>query len=214
MTTRAMDATRERILRAAAGVLATQGYAKTHLKEISAAAGLKAPALYHYFPSREALIGEVLREGQVRVRTHVVQALREMAPGPDPRTRVGALVAAHLEVQLELSDFALAAVRTLAHVPEEIRMYVEPEVERYHDVWRQLLEEAAASGDLRPGLDASVARMLAVGSLNWAAEWHTSGSPLTPVVENATQLIARALFTDPAGPRSSRGTHPERKAHV
>ena len=188
------DATRERILRAAAEVLASHGYARTHLSEIAAVAGLKAPAIYHYFPSREALIADVLREGQVRVRTHVVKALRDLPPLATARTKVEAVVAAHLNVQLELSYFALATVRTLAHVPPEVRALVQPEVESYHDVWRGLLNQAVADGELRAGVDPSMARMFAVGSLNWAAEWHDDTIPVTQIVENATQMIVRALF--------------------
>jgi TetR/AcrR family transcriptional regulator, cholesterol catabolism regulator len=188
------DATRERILRAAAEVLANQGYARSHLGEIAAAAGLKAPAIYHYFPSREALIAAVLREGQVRVRAHVVKAVQDLPPRATARTKVEAVVAAHLNVQLELSYFALAVVRTLAHVPPEVRALVQPEVESYHDVWRGLLNEAVADGELRPGVDPSMARMFAVGSLNWAAEWRDDTIPVAQIVENATQMIVRALF--------------------
>jgi AcrR family transcriptional regulator len=188
------DATRERILRAAARTLATQGYARTHLSDIATAAGLRAPALYYYFPSREALIGEVLREGQVRVRGHVLQALQDLPPCATARTKVTTVVAAHLNVQLKLSDFALAVVRTLAHVPPDVRAFVEPEVERYHEVWRGLLAEAASDGQLRAGLDPSIARMLAVGSLNWAAEWHNDATPVPLVVANATYIIGHALF--------------------
>jgi AcrR family transcriptional regulator len=191
---RPADATRERILRAAARLLASEGYARTHLQAIAASAGLKAPGVYHYFPSREALIGEVLREGQVRVRQHVVTALEALPAGSTARTKVGAVIDAHLKVQLELSDFALAVVRTLAHVPPEVRALVEPEVESYHQIWRGLLDEAARDGSLRHGLDPSMARMLSVGALNWAAEWHDARTPVQHVVDNARLLVGRALF--------------------
>jgi hypothetical protein len=130
----------------------------------------------------------------MRVRTHVLQALHDLPSHATARMKVTTVVAAHLKVQLELSDFALAVVRTLAHVPPDVRALVEPEVERYHEVWRGLLTEAAADGQLRAGLDPSIARMLAVGSLNWAAEWHTDTTPLSLVVENASQVVVRALF--------------------
>ena len=52
--------TRERILDAAAHVLSRKGYAGTRLTDVADQAGLQAPAIYYYFPSREDLIEEVM----------------------------------------------------------------------------------------------------------------------------------------------------------
>jgi hypothetical protein len=47
---------------------------------------------------------------------------------------------------------------------------------------------------LREGLDLSVARMLVIGSLNWAVEWCTATTVVDDVIANATALIDGALF--------------------
>jgi len=190
----AAEGTRDRLLRAAAVVLSRRGYTEARLGEIAATAYLKAPAIYYHFAGRDDLITAALREGQVLVRQHVLAALDQLAGAATPEQRILAAVDAHLRVELELSDFANAVVRTAGHVPPQIRADIAGEITAYHDVWRDLLAEAERAGRLRPGLDLSVARMLVLGSLNWAAEWRTEATSVDDVVDTACALVQGALF--------------------
>jgi TetR/AcrR family transcriptional regulator, cholesterol catabolism regulator len=192
--------TRDRILDAAASVLSEQGYAATRLTDIAALAGLRAPAMYHYFASRDELVMEVLRVGQQRVLTHVSYCLTACA-STDPVERVMAAVEAHLRIELELSDFATAVTRNLGHVPPSMRETLKVESDAYHSLWRDLLEEAAAPGCVSPGLDLPVARMMVVGALNWTPEWWRHGdASIAVVVSTAQTMVARALFGHLAHP--------------
>jgi AcrR family transcriptional regulator len=127
--------TRSRLLSAAASVLSTRGYAEAKLGEIAAAADLKAPAIYYHFAGRDALITAALLEGQVLVRQHVLAALNSLPLNAGPRDRILAAVDAHLRVELELSEFATAVVRTSGHVPERIKTVLVGETDAYYDVW-------------------------------------------------------------------------------
>ena len=57
------DATRQRILDAAALVLSLKGFAGTKLSDIAAQAKLKVATLYYYYESREALVEAVMVTG-------------------------------------------------------------------------------------------------------------------------------------------------------
>lgn len=190
----AAEGTRDRLLRAAATVLSRRGYNESHLDEIAAAANLKAPAIYYHFSGRDALITAALREGQILVRQHVLAALEELPQESSPEDRILSALDAHLRVELELSDFATAVVRTAGHVPPQIQADIEGEITAYHAVWRGLLADAEQAGSLRPGLDQSIARMLVIGSLNWAVEWRTEATAVDDVVAAASAIVAGALF--------------------
>src|SRR3954471_3644005 len=69
------DATRQRILDAAALVLSRQGFAGTKLSDIAAEARLKVATLYYYYESREALVEAVMVTGSEHVRRHTLAAL-------------------------------------------------------------------------------------------------------------------------------------------
>jgi AcrR family transcriptional regulator len=200
-----MNATRERILAAAAYMLSRRGVAGARLSDIAAHAQLRTPAVYYYFRSRDELIAEVMREGQRRVRQHVQRAIAAHPPGTPITELIDAAVEAHLKVELELSDFASAVTRNTGQLPPEIRDSLREESTAYHAVWRALLEELASAGLLRPGLDIGIARMLVIGALNWTAEWwNPDQDSLEHLVTTAQSVIRHSLVAPvPAPPASA-----------
>ena len=64
--------TRARLIEATIEVIATRGEAAVRMVEIAAAAGIKQPSIYHFFPSREDLVVAAHRE---RYRRAVAEAL-------------------------------------------------------------------------------------------------------------------------------------------
>jgi AcrR family transcriptional regulator len=193
------DATRHRILSAAAATLSARGYSETRLSDIAKAAGLRPPAVYYYFDSRDDLIAEVMRVGQQLVREHVEQRLAEMPAGTSTIDLICTAVDAHLRVELELSDFAHAVTRNASHVPEHIRVELQRESSAYHAIWRRLLQQAKDDGTLRPGIDPGVARMLMIGALNWTAEWWDGSSSIDELIRTSIVLV-RSGFFRPAPP--------------
>ena len=190
----AAGGTRERILAAAARTLSVRGYAQTHLAEIAKVAGLRPPAIYYYFGSRDELVAAVLREGQERVRTHVRDSVDRLPARCPSRKRIATAVEAHLRLELELSDFASAVTRNIGHVPPEMRVELDLESAAFHGLWRGLLEAARDEGSLRPGVDLSVGRLLVIGALNWTAEWRKPTTSVDEIVATATSLVDAALF--------------------
>ncbi|NMO01437.1 TetR/AcrR family transcriptional regulator [Gordonia sp. TBRC 11910] len=188
--------TRERLLRSAATVLAANGYGQTRLDDIADLAGVRSPAVYYHFESRDDLVAATLRVGQQRVRDHVAAAIEAAAPDGWP-AQLRAAVTAHLQIQLELSDFAKAVSRNAGHVPEPIRSQMHSESDTYHDMWRALLIQGRDSGHIDGGLDLSLARMLVIGALNWAAEWWTPGQPIEDLVRTACSIIDAGLRGSP-----------------
>ncbi|MGL4177473.1 MAG: TetR/AcrR family transcriptional regulator [Dermatophilaceae bacterium] len=56
---RASSETRERIVHEAAQLFAAKGYAATSIREIGSAVGVSSAALYHHFPTKQAIVGEL-----------------------------------------------------------------------------------------------------------------------------------------------------------
>lgn len=190
-------ATRDRILAAAARQLSALGYADIRLDDIAEIAGIRTPAIYHYFASRDDLIAAVMREGQTRLHEHVLTALAGVPPSASVIDRICAAAAAHLRVELELSDYARAVMRNAGHVPPAIQDEVRAGGTAYQTIWRQLLDQAAEAGELRGDIDPQLARMLVMGALNWTAEWWTGRQSVDTLIDTATTMIRAAL--SPAG---------------
>lgn len=131
--------------------------------------------------------------GQQRVREHVEHAI-ETASWMD---RVDAAVAAHLPIELELSEFAAAVSRHAGHIPARVRATLQEHSDAYHETWQRLLGNACEAGELRADLDPSIARMLVIGALNWAVEWWSTDRPIDQLVESACALVRAGLAASP-----------------
>jgi AcrR family transcriptional regulator len=183
--------TRERILDAAAFVLSRKGYAGTRLTDVAAEAEVHAPAIYYYFESRDALIEEVMWVGAHRVRMHVEEVLAALPPETRPIDKILEAVAAHLRYELRISDYTTASIRNAGQVPEHLRIRPAAEEATYSRIWRDLFAEAQKAGQLRPGIDINVTRMLLLGSMNWAAEWWNPKMRSLNDLVKATQEFVR-----------------------
>lgn len=188
------EATRERILFAAAKVLSRKGYSATRLSDIAATADLRAPAVYYYFASRHDLISEVMAVGQARLREYVVSVLEALPAETDPMDRICAAAAAHLQVELELSDFATAVTRNTGQLPDDIRARLREDSQAYSHLWRELIESAHLAGQVRADLDRRAAIKLIMGALNWTPEWwnHSQGS-IAELIATMQSLIRHGL---------------------
>ena len=69
------ERTRERLLLAAATTPSRLGYAGMRPVDVGEEAGVQAPAIYYYWPSREQLVEEVVTVGTIRLREYVTAAL-------------------------------------------------------------------------------------------------------------------------------------------
>lgn len=69
------DKTRERILEAAIATFADKGLAGSSVRDIARQARLRVSSLYHYFPSKEALYGEVQDRWTADIRQLVMSIL-------------------------------------------------------------------------------------------------------------------------------------------
>jgi len=190
--------TRRRILDAAAHELSVRGYSGTRLSHIADYAGIQAPAIYYHFPSRDALIEEVMWVGIAEMREYLLAAIAAADPDCSPMDRIMIAVEAHLQHELDISDYATASIRNSGQVPDNIRARQKAENGKYGEVWRTLFNDAMAAGQIRNGIDLGVARLLVIGALNWAAEWwNPRRGSLTTVVATAQSMVRAGLSPPP-----------------
>jgi len=192
--TRKSEETRERLLDAAAKVFRDRGYAGARLADIAEAAGMHPPGVYYYFGSKEDLVEEVLRVGVARARAFVQERVAALPEGASALDRLRAAIEGHVLMVLEIGDYTSANIRIFGQVPDDVRARHLADQRAYGNVWRGLLEDARAAGDLRPDVDLSVIRMLLLGALNWTAEWFRPGrQTATEVAREATAMICDGI---------------------
>jgi hypothetical protein len=108
--------------------------------------------------------------------------------------RIMIAVEAHLQHELEISDYTTASIRNSGQIPESMRARQKAENNQYGEVWRKLINDAVTAGQIRNDLDTGIARLLVIGALNWAAEWwNPRRGSLATVVVTAQSMVRAAL---------------------
>jgi AcrR family transcriptional regulator len=164
------ERTRARILDAAAEVFSEQGYS-ARLSDIADRASMKAGSLYYHFDSREALVAEILHRGIQTSFDHVRTAVDALPGSARAIDRLAAAVRAHTMSILEISAYASAQARIVGQVPPAIAKAHQRDQRDYGTYWHGLFDAAQQEGDISGDVDLFVVRMLALGAMNWIAEW-------------------------------------------
>jgi len=87
------------IIEKAGKIFKRHGYRKTTIEDIAKACGLGKTALYHYFPSKEAIFVEVVRVESAEMLRKVSQSVDAVS---DPREKLLALTKTRLKVISEI----------------------------------------------------------------------------------------------------------------
>lgn len=185
------ERTRARILDAAAEVFSEQGYG-ARLSDIAERAGMQTGSLYYHFDSREDLVTEILHRGVETSFDHVRDAVDALPPTATAIDRLAAAVRAHTMAILEISAYASARARIVGQVPPAVAKTHQADQRAYGAYWNDLFEAAQRAGAIGPDVDLFVVRMLALGAMNWIAEW----SPLAgrrSAEQIADQTVAAVL---------------------
>ena len=168
------DSPRGRVLRAAAHLFVTRGYAQTTVRDIARAVGILSGSLFHHFDSKEALLEAVMAE----VSELNAERMRLAAASTDtPLDRVRALVRCELEgIHGETSEAMTLLVDEWKSLSPDAQARVLVVRNRYQKVWDDALRAAAA--ELVP-VDLFVLRRLIAGMTTGTAPWYRPKGPIS-----------------------------------
>src|SRR5690606_2989502 len=119
-----------------AHLFAERGFAAVTTIELGDAVGMSGPALYNYFPSKEALLAELL----VDASTRLLDGCRGIIADADPAAQtLERLIAFHLEFATTGHDIIRIQDRELAQLPADVRHEVRSLQRRYVQEWDRVL---------------------------------------------------------------------------
>lgn len=121
-------ATFEAILEAAARILESLGFAGFNTNAVAELAGVSIGSLYQYFPSKDALIVELIRRERAKLSNHIVEAIQQHDTA-DLKKKLKLIIQAAVQHQLSRPQLA----RTLEFASEIIGKDTE-ESEHQHEL--------------------------------------------------------------------------------
>lgn len=108
--------------------------------ELGDAVGMSGPALYNYFPSKDALLAELLVDASRRLLDGLGEILEE---GAEPVEALPRLIAFHLDFATSDPDIIRIQDRELAQLPDEVSAAVRGLQRRYVQGWDGVLARVA-----------------------------------------------------------------------
>jgi AcrR family transcriptional regulator len=182
------ESPRGRILRAAAHLFLTQGYAQTTVRDLAASVGILSGSIFHHFDSKEEILEAVMTEVSVRSTERMQQAAKGAS---SPLGCVRALLLCELEnIHGDSGEAMTLLVTEWRSLGAQARTRVLVVREAYEEVWLRALR--AARTELTP-LDAFILRRLISGMTSITATWYRPRGPMSleTLADHILRLVVR-----------------------
>jgi AcrR family transcriptional regulator len=187
------DTRRDEILQTASRLFASKGISSTTVREIGDAVGMLSGSLYHHFPSKDAMVAEIITRYLDDLQARYDRVM-ELGLAPAPR----------------LSTLIAESFRSVEFDPEACEMYQNEynylrNIPALHDIparakqvqraWIGTLEEGAASGAFRADIDAPICYRFISNAIWPTARWPRAGRaiPVDHLIAECTTLFLGGL---------------------
>lgn len=168
---------RELILSTAAEMFARRGLRATTVRQIADAVGVFSGSLYHYFPSKDTIIDELLTRYLDTIKSRYAQVLAE---GKSPAESLHDLVVTSLQVAEE-QPHAQAIYQNEGQFMREMPGFehVQVAVADVQQTWLQVIEAGVADGSFRDDIPPRVFYRLIRDAVWLSIRWHRPDGPYT-----------------------------------
>ena len=183
--------TREDILEAAAQVFRQKGFHGASMQDIADAVHLQKPSLYHHVSSKQEILLALLDRALELLLERISLISSQDIPADK---KLQEMVRAYLQILAENTD--LSAVLLFEHRSLERKQHARhvPNRDRFEALWRSVLEEGVAAGNLACDDTALTTRAI-LGILNWTITWyHPDGVlEINEIADRYSNLLLNGL---------------------
>ena len=184
---------RQRILAAAAELVAEHGYHEVGMSDIGAAAGIVGSGIYRHFDGKSAVLVAMFD----RVIDDFTRGAAEiLSRGLDPAQTLRELIAAHVRITLEDRMLMRVYHNEIASLPAEDNRRLRRKQRIYIEEWVHILDV------LRPEVDDAVLRALVhagIGAVH-STLFYASGLPADRLAKLMAAAAEATMFIPDVGP--------------
>jgi AcrR family transcriptional regulator len=198
----------DRALLAALECFVERGYHGTTIRQVATRTGVSVPGLYHYFPSKLALLERLIDDTMDDLIAITEAALK--AADAEPVARFTAVVEAHIRFHCERPEESFVGNSELRSLSAPALRRTLAKRDRQQHMFDEQVEQGVAAGEFHVR-DPGLASRGIVTMCTAVAGWYQRSGPLAPeqIVEAYRDLSLSMLGY--AGTRTER-RHPVRSA--
>ncbi len=186
---------RENILAAAVQLFAEYGYHAAPLRDIAHIAGIQAASIYHHYPSKQALLVEIMETYMQRLIASLEHILSEF---DDPVKRLHEAIANHIRMHTTYKNEFFIIDTEIRALENKNRPDILSLRKRYEVLLQEILRAGMESNVFRQS-DVKVASYAIIAMCTEVATWfHPDGRLSThQVILLYCQLITEGLLLKP-----------------
>jgi AcrR family transcriptional regulator len=180
------------ILDSAAALFAKVGYPNAKMQDIAKACGASKSMLYHYFPTKDDLLFDMLEEHLEKV----IAGIEEVsAQGGSNKDRFGTFVQVFTQKSAQSRRRHVSAMNDVKFLPKPMQAPLIDLETKVTDLVAALLRQ------LNPGLPEDVYKpytMLLIGMLNWTDTWYKPSGKMKPqeLCDRISRLFLRGFLAE------------------
>ncbi|MCS6894957.1 MAG: TetR/AcrR family transcriptional regulator [Bacteroidia bacterium] len=172
-----MTSQREKILHEALRLFAHRGYERVSLRQLASAVGLTPPTLYHYFPTKEAVLETLAHQIAERFEQATAHIVESDWTVP---YKVEKFCEAHLSVLLRQPEQAAIFLREAPQFLSESQQRAFMQRQRaYEERFERILREGVEKNLFRD-IEPRFMSVSLLAAMNATATWYQPGGPLSP----------------------------------
>jgi len=190
--------TRQRIRMEAASLFRNKGFNGTSMADLAKEVGISKSSLYHHFPSKQALLSEIIELTVDRV-TPLVRAVAD-SDLPIAR-RLETAIALHTVEAIRDRDAIACFIEEGRYLSPDFMTTHIANRDRYETIFRDMFVEGIASGDF-VDQDVGIAVKAILGMSNSVVRWYQPSGRYSPeeiAAEIAEFVVRGASPTQPVG---------------
>jgi AcrR family transcriptional regulator len=153
-------------------LFARQGYAAVSMRQIAAAVGVQAGALYAYTPDKQALLADLLESHM----QDLLSAWRD-DPTADPLTRLERFVRFHIAFSLDHPDAVFLSYMELRNLTPDNFARIAELRGRYEAALETILRDGVGQGVMQIE-DAKLTTLALIAMLTGVTNWYREGGRL------------------------------------
>ncbi|WP_162005709.1 TetR/AcrR family transcriptional regulator [Dictyobacter vulcani] len=186
---------RDSILAAAVQLFAQYGYHAAPLRDIARIAGIQAASIYHHYPSKQALLVEIMETHMQRLNTSLEYILKET---DDPLQRLHDAIANHIRLHTTYKAEFFIIDTEMRALEEEHRPYILGLRDKYEALLQELLLDGMERDVFRRS-DVKIASYAMIAMCTEVATWFRPDGRLSvqQVITIYRQFITEGLLHTP-----------------
>lgn len=202
------EATFERVMRVVAQMYRERGYEKTSMAALARRSGLTAPALYHYFGSKEEILAAFL---DYTLRD-LINSVSTRVRGKTATAKLQSFMKSLVKWQLQQTPFPEAYDRIFElgqlrnSLPDKQRRHILDLEREFYEICRDIIQSGIASGEFRKvPVAPTVFAIIAMG--DYILGWYRQDGPITQtqLAVHYSDLVVAMVKNYDSGSASRRG---------